>query len=320
MRFVVFGVGAVGGVIAGRLFQHGHDVVGIARGAHLEALREHGLQLVDPDRKATLSMPVVDAPAAVDWREGDVVLVTTKTQDSTAAFDALAASAPPETPVVCVQNGVENERLALRRFANTYAICVMLPAEHLEPGVVHASSAPVSGLLDVGRYPSGTDDLAESVGAALSASTFESVPRPDIMRWKYRKLIMNLGNAVEALFVPGDDALDLARRARREGSAVLRAAGIDFTSIEEDRDRRGDRLTPRLSRGGGSTWQSLRRGAGAVETDYLNGEIVLVARSLDVPCPVNECLQATANAAARRGIAPGSMRAAAILATLPAPD
>jgi 2-dehydropantoate 2-reductase len=140
------------------------------------------------------------------------------------------------------------------------------------------------------------------------------------MRWKYRKLIMNLGNAVEAVFVPGDDALDLARRARREGSAVLRAAGIDFASIEEDRERRGHRLTPRLSRGGGSTWQSLRRGAGALETDFLNGEIVLVARSLSMPCPVNERLQATANAAARLGIAPGSMRAADVLATLPVTD
>jgi 2-dehydropantoate 2-reductase len=318
MRFVVFGVGAVGGVVAGRLFEHGHDVVGIARGAHYEALRERGLQLVDPDRKTTLAMPVLDAPASVDWRPDDVVLITTKTQDSAAALDALAANAPSDTPVVCVQNGVENERLALRRFEHTYAICVMLPAEHLEPGVVHASSAPVSGLLDIGCYPSGVDDLAVDIAAALGASTFESVPRPDIMRWKYRKLIMNLGNAVEALFVPGDDALELARLARREGSAVLRAAGVEVASIEEDRDRRGDRLTPRLSRGGGSTWQSLRRGSGSLETDYLNGEIVLVARTVGAPCPVNARLQATANAAARQGVAPATMRAADLLASLSA--
>jgi 2-dehydropantoate 2-reductase len=316
MRFVVFGVGAVGGVIAGRLFEHGQDVVGIARRAHYEALRERGLQLVDPDRKTTLRMPLVDEPGAVDWRAGDVVIITTKTQDSTAALDALAASAPRETPVVCAQNGVENERLALRRFERTYAICVMLPAEHLEPGVVRASSAPVSGLLDIGRYPSGIDEVAVAVATALGSSTFESVPRADIMRWKYRKLIMNLGNAVEALFVPGDDALELARLARREGSAVLRAAGIDVASSEEDRDRRGDRLTPRLSRGGGSTWQSLRRGAGSLETDYLNGEIALVARSVGEPCPVNERLQAVASAAARRGIAPATMRAADVLAAL----
>jgi 2-dehydropantoate 2-reductase len=316
MRFIVFGVGAIGGVIAGRLVEHGHEVVGIARGAHYEALRERGLQLVDPDRKTTIAMPVVDAPGAVDWRADDIVVITTKTQDSTAALDALAGAAPPDTPVVCAQNGVENERLALRRFANTYAICVMLPAEHLEPGVVHASSAPVSGLLDIGRYPAGLDDLSETVATALGASTFESIPRSDIMRWKYRKLIMNLGNAVEALFAPDDDARELARLARREGSSVLRAATIDVASTEEDRERRGDRLTPRLPRGGGSTWQSLQRGAGSLETDYLNGEIVFVARTLGVPAPVNARLQAEAAAAARRGIAPGSMRAADVLNTL----
>jgi 2-dehydropantoate 2-reductase len=139
------------------------------------------------------------------------------------------------------------------------------------------------------------------------------------MRWKYRKLLMNLANAVEALCGPGDDAIELGRIARREGSAVLRAAGIDVASIEEDRERRGDRLTPRLARGGGSTWQSLRRGTGSLETDYLNGEIALLGRLHGVGCPANELLQTTANGAARRGLAPGSIRAADLLAQLPAP-
>ncbi len=180
--------------------------------------------------------------------------------------------------MVCAQNGVENERIALRRFAHVHAICVMLPAEHLEPGVVAAASAPVSGLLDVGSYPGGLDDVDRAVAAVLADSTFESVPRPDVMRWKYRKLLMNLANSVEALCEPGDDADELSRRARREGSAVLATAGFDVASIEEDRDRRGNRLTPRLARGGGSTWQSLRRATGSLESDYLNGEITLQAR------------------------------------------
>jgi len=317
MRFVVFGIGAVGGVIAGRLHEHGHDVVGIARGAHLDAVREKGLRLVDPDRSVTLPLPVVDSPAHVEWRADDVVLVTTKSQDSTGAFDALVVAAGPGVPVVCVQNGVANERIALRRFAGVHAVCVMLPAEHLEPGVVSASSAPITGLLDIGCYPGGVDTVAESVAAALRSATFESVPRPDIMRWKHRKLLMNLANAVEALCAPGDDAIELSRRARREGSMVLRAAGIEVASAEEDRDRRGDRLTPSLPRGGGSTWQSLRRATGSLETDYLNGEIVLLARLLGLESPVNACLQVEARDAARRGLAPGSRRAADLLASLP---
>jgi len=319
MRVVVFGAGAVGGVIAGRLFEAGTDVIAIARGAHFQALRDQGMRLVDPDRTVTLPVPVVSDPAAVDWRPDDVVIITTKTQDSTGAFDALVAAAGAEVPVVCAQNGVANERIALRRFEHVFAICVMLPAEHLEPGVVAASSAPVSGLLDIGRYPAGTDDVSASVAAALSAATFESVARPDIMRWKYRKLLMNLANSVEALCAPGDDAIELGRVARREGSAVLRAAGIDVASIEEDRERRGDRLTPRLARGGGSTWQSLRRGTGSLETDYLNGEIALLARLHGVECPANALLQSTANDAARRGLAPQTLRAADLLARLPQP-
>ncbi len=317
MRIVVFGAGAVGGVIVGRLFEHNHDAIAIARGAHYESMRTDGLRLVDPDRTATLAVPVVADPAVITWRPDDVVLVTTKTQDSTGAFDALAAAAGPEVPVVCVQNGVENERLALRRFNRVYAICVMLPAEHLEPGVVAASSAPVSGLLDIGRYPEGVDDVTRAVADALGDSTFESVPRPDVMRWKYRKLLMNLANAVDAMCGPGDDANELSRRARHEGSSVLGAAGIDIASSEEDRARRGDRLTPRLARGGGSTWQSLRRGTGSLESDYLNGEIALVARLHGIASPVNSLLQSAANDAARRKLAPGSIRAADLLARLP---
>jgi 2-dehydropantoate 2-reductase len=313
MRIVVFGIGAVGGVIAGRLFEHGNEVVAIARGAHFEAVRDNGLTLIDPDRKVTLPIPVVDDPARIDWRDDDVVLVTTKTQDSAGALSALATAAGRELPVVCVQNGVENERIALRRFENVYAICVMLPAEHLEPGVVAASSAPVTGLLDIGRYPGGLDDTAHAVAAALSGATFESIPRPDVMRWKYAKLLMNLANSVEALCAPGDDAVSLGRLARREGAAVLRAADIDVASIEEDRERRGERLTPRLARGGGSTWQSLRRGTGSLETDYLNGEIALLARMHGVASPVNAVLQSAANDAARRKLAPGSLRAADLL-------
>jgi 2-dehydropantoate 2-reductase len=313
MRIVVFGAGAVGGVIAGRLFENGHDVVAIARGAHFEAMRDNGMQLVDPDHTVTLQVPVVDDPARIEWRPDDVVLVTTKTQDSTGAFEALAAAAGPDIPVVCAQNGVENERIALRQFARVYGICVMLPAEHLEPGVINASSAPVSGLLDIGCYPTGVDDITDAIAAALASSTFESVPRPDVMRWKYRKLIMNLANAVEALCEPGDDAVELGRLVRREGSAVLQAAGVDVASIEEDRERRGDRLTPRLARGGGSTWQSLRRGTGSLETDYLNGEITLLARLHRVDCPVNTRLQTAANDAARRGLSPQSLRAADLL-------
>jgi 2-dehydropantoate 2-reductase len=60
-------------------------------------------------------------------------------------------------------------------------------------------------------------------------------------------------------------------------------------------------------RGGGSSWQSLARSSGAIEADYLNGEIVLLGRLHGVPTPVNALLQRMANRFATERRAPGSM-------------
>jgi 2-dehydropantoate 2-reductase len=315
VRFIVHGAGGIGGVIAARLHQSGHDVVAIARGAHLDAWRANGLRLQTPDEDVVLDVPVAGHPSELTFAEGDVVLLAMKGQDTVAAL----ADLPSFLPIVCVQNGVANEREALRRFEHVYGVCVMMPTAFTEPGIVQAQSAPLTGLLDNGRYPTGLDDTAESVAAALSASTFESIPRPDVMRWKHAKLLMNLGNAVQALCEPGGTKalLDIVRA---EGVAALHGAGIDFASEEEDAERRKDKLDMRpiggAMRGGGSTRQSFARGTGSIETDFLNGEIVLLGRLHGVPTPANALVQRLANAAASERRPPGSMTAADVLAQL----
>jgi 2-dehydropantoate 2-reductase len=321
MRFIVYGAGAIGGAIGGRLSQAGHDVSLVARGDHLRVLQDDGLTLVSPDGSATLRLPAIGHPAEADLRDGDVVILAMKSQDTPAAVADLATHAPPGVRVLCTQNGVENERVALRLFRDVYAVAVMLPATHLEPGVVVAHLAPTTGLLDLGRYPAGVDTVAEEVAAALSGATFGSEARPDIMRWKYRKLILNLGNAVEAVCGPeAARSTPLARMARAEGEACLRAAGIDAVSVEDDRARRGDvfelRPVPGHERQGGSSWQSLARGLRSIETDYLTGEIVLLGRLHRVPTPVNDLLQRLANRMAAEGRPPGSVAAEDVLARL----
>ncbi|HLK44528.1 MAG TPA: 2-dehydropantoate 2-reductase N-terminal domain-containing protein, partial [Acidimicrobiales bacterium] len=89
MRFVIFGAGAIGGVLGGRLHQHGADVVLIARGAHLDAIRAAGLRLQDPDGEVTLPVAAVGHPRDAALREGDVVVLAMKSQDTAAALDAL---------------------------------------------------------------------------------------------------------------------------------------------------------------------------------------------------------------------------------------
>ncbi|MGQ0832239.1 MAG: ketopantoate reductase family protein [Microthrixaceae bacterium] len=321
MRFVVVGAGAIGGVVGGRMAQAGHEVVLVARGAHGDAIAATGLLLRSPDDEVRLAIPVVGHPGALALTDDDVVLLAVKGQDTPAALDALAAG-PPELAIACLQNGVDNERQALRRTSRVYAVPVMCPATHLEPGVVDASSAPVTGILDVGRYPSGVDEIAEALAAAFSASTFSSIADPTVMRFKWSKLLMNLGNALEAACGPIGRESELYAAARDEGRRVLDAAGIDVASEEEDAARRGELISLRRiageRRGGGSSWQSLARGTGSIEADTLNGEIVLLGRLHGVPTPVNELLQRTAHHLARTGAAPGSMTPEELIAQLPA--
>jgi 2-dehydropantoate 2-reductase len=316
MRFVVLGAGAIGGAVGGRLFQQGFDVTLVARGDHGRALRS-GLVLEDPKESVTLPIRAVEHVADVSW-EADtdgvaVVLLAVKGQHTDEALTQLMdASVPSTTPIVCMQNGVENERRALRHFPRTYGMCVMCPASQLHPGVVQVHSAPVSGLLDLGCFPHGLDAPAHAIAEAIDATTFESVARPDIMRWKYRKLLMNLPNAVEALCGPGARFSPLAKEVQREGKEALAAAGIEAVSSEEDRERRGDHLQMAATASGewqgGSSWQSLARGAGSIEAEYLNGEIALLGGLHGVPTPVNELLQRLALRAASEGTPAGSMR------------
>ena len=258
MRFVIYGAGAIGGLVGGCLYGAGHRVELIARGRHLAAIQAGGLVVEQPDRRVVLDVPAVGGPdelewpEAVDWADPVVVVLTMKSQDTEAALEALESVAPPETPIVCAQNGVANERRAARRFANTYGLCVMCPATHLEPGVISGHSVPVSGLMDLGRFPSGVDATAVAVADAFGGATFESVARPDIMRWKYRKLLMNLSNAVDAMCGTAGRDTEIKRRATAEGEAVLAAAGIDVASVDEDLERRADlvQMLPAVDRRG----------------------------------------------------------------------
>jgi 2-dehydropantoate 2-reductase len=323
MRYVILGAGAIGGAMGGRLFESGHEVVLVARGAHQQAIERGGIELRDPDRSVTLAVPSVKRPAEVDWKEGDVAVLATKTQHSEGLLVELAECAPAGTHVVCAQNGVENERLALRRFANVQAMRVFFSATHLEPGLIEIPFAPLSGLLDLGRYPAGVDEVSKQMAEDLRESTFDSLADPSIMARKYAKLLSNLGNAVEAACgtrLEDPFARELFERAQNEAHLCFEAAGIEVAPPDLDAERKAAIGPYRLVAGhdlwGGSSWQSLARQTGNIEADWLNGEIVLLGRLHQVPTPVNALLQATANRMAAEGIAPGTIRGEDLLAQL----
>lgn len=321
MRFIVVGAGAVGGVVAANLALADFPVVAVARGEHGRAMSERGLRFESPARSFVVQLPVAMSVAEADVTADDVVLLAVKSQDTAGVLHDLRAAGVADVPIVCLQNGVDNERQALRFFPDVYGVYVMLPADHLTPGVVRVWTAPRSGLLDLGRYPNGIDDRSRSLAAAFNAATFSSIPRDDIMSWKHRKLLINLYNTIEAVCGRAAIRGKLGELVRAEGEAVLAAAGLDVVEAETELARRDGALTIQPvsgqdERSGGSTWQSLQRGSASIESDYLNGEIVLLGRLHGVLTPANAALQALATRMALAGEAPGSRSADDVFALM----
>jgi 2-dehydropantoate 2-reductase len=306
MRFVVFGAGAIGGSVGALLARAGFDVLLVARGPHGDAIRERGLCLETPDETLVVHAPVTLNPV---WRDDDVVLLAVKTQDAELAVRNI----PPHVPIVCLTNGIAAERIAARQVRSVYGAYVFVPASHLTPGTVQLWASPVAGAIHVGAYPQGCGVLASAISTALQSAGFVSEVRDDIMRHKRGKLLLNLGNVVEALCGPFDGELEIEVRARAEGIACFEAAGLVYTLDE----------TPSVSvreiggttRPGCSTWQSLTRGK-SLEVDFFNGEIVALGRAHGVPTPTNAVLQRLAAEAVDRGDRPGRLSLEAVNASV----
>jgi 2-dehydropantoate 2-reductase len=295
MRYIIFGAGGIGGTIGARLHMHGHAVTLIARGAHGKRLSEVGMEFVTVDGREQLRIPTVDHPSKLDIEPDDAVILAMKSQHTETALEDLRQCTQPTQRVVCAQNGVANERMALRRFENVYGMVVNLPALYLQPGQIITHAQGHGGILDTGRYPAGTDAWCIDLAAVLTGSGFSAEPRQAIMRQKYAKLLMNLGNAPQALFAEDQDLRELLRLLKHEAVSCFDAAGIDCASRDETSARSAGVYTmgqiEGVPRTGGSSWQSMMRGTGNIETDFLNGEIVLLGRLHGVPTPLNAAVQ-----------------------------
>jgi len=333
MRYIIIGAGAIGGALGARLAQNStkHPPLLIARGEHGDTIVRNGLRMRTPDEDTLVPVDCASRPAGVVLRDDDVLVLTTKTQDAQTALEQWVdapvidkngnrvGTAGTRLPVLTALNGVESERIALRLYERVFGVCVWLPAQHLVPGEVILRLAPTTGMFIVGRYGTEQDaadrELLATIAADWSASSFVVHVVDNVMRWKYNKLLSNLGNAVQALLGAVDtDGIAIAERLEAEAESIYRAAGIDWASAAEESEWRGGVFRIRPVPGvpadrGGSSCQSLARGR-PIESDYLNGEIALLARLHGMSAPLNETVQRLAREAARAGAGVGSMTAA----------
>ena len=295
MRVLVLGAGAVGGYFGARLAGGGHDVTLVARGANLDALRRDGLTVQLPDE--TLRLPDIRAVGdPADAPSPELILVCVKSYDSAAAARALRSVVRPDTIVLSLQNGVENEAV-LAAGLDLPPLLVGLTRIGVEltaPAMVRYTGR--------GEILFGEPDGAESPRALRVAGAFAAAGLPhqlrrDVLVVAWEKLAWNAGfNAVttltgttvgEALGQPA--SCELVRLAMEETDAVASGLGIPV--------RRG-RLEEVLAESAAempgfatSMLQDLRRGR-RLEHDALNGAVVRAAARTGVPVPVNRALLA----------------------------
>ena len=197
---------------------------------------------------------------------------------------------------------------------------VWCPADYLTPGGSRSGARPRAAFC-TRPLSVGINALAEAVAAAFRASSFYAEAKTDIMRWKYRKLLSNLGNAVDALCGPRREAA--ASRSARGAKAwrAFRPPAFRFVADDEEDAARLEREVQArtidgVERRGGSSWQSLERQARHDRDGLSQRRDRRLGRRHGVPTPVNALLQYLSQRVARERRAPGSVNPDKILIAL----
>ncbi|MCW2526253.1 MAG: Rhodanese domain protein [Pseudonocardiales bacterium] len=315
-RYVIIGAGAVGVTLAVELQSSGREVVLVGRGRQLELLQAGQVRYIRPDATTTVEVPTAGGPDEVKLDHKDILILATKTQD---ADDVLArwAREPVDggrwragevLPVFTLQNGLDAERSALRRFATVVGSVLAVPSTYITDGEI---LAPAPGLFWLGTYPDAAPSVAaRTIAGDLSRAGFETQVVADLSRWKTWKLVTSATFVLDALYSAGPERDRAARLVRAETLQILAAAGLEPADPKTESTIRLDLLAGQpidaKTRPGSSTYQSLARGRD-VETDYLNGEVALIARELRRTAPINAALLARVHRAVDEGTAPGSL-------------
>lgn len=298
MRVVVFGAGAIGGFVAGALAKAGVDVAVVARGSHLRALREKGL-----DVQSDIGSFHVTLPAFADLREvdpPDAVLVTIKAHHWGEALPQFERVARSQTLIVPLQNGVpfwyfrdrslhsvDPGGKILRAFAYDRIIGAVVHSSGNipRPGAVHQSGGMLYPLGELdGRVTPRVSALSELLKkAGLNAPVEENIRRS-----VWRKLLGNVSlNPVSALtrskigpLLEDPSTRALVRAIMQETIAVAVAAGCDPQIDVDERIAFAGRLTDVKT----SMLQDLEAGR-SLELEPIVGAVVELAREFGVSAP-----------------------------------
>jgi 2-dehydropantoate 2-reductase len=296
MRILVHGTGAVGGYFGARLAAGGHEVWFVARGENLAALRARGLTVHLTDGEPVRVTPAQAVAAPSDAPPPELVLVCVKSYDTEAAAEALRPVVHPDTILLSLQNGVENEQILARALGLPPLLVGLtrIGVELVAPATIRYSGR---GTILFGEADGRETARAQRVAAALAEAGVPHQLRPDILVAAWEKLAWNAAfNAVtaltratvaEALALPATRELVVA--AMEETDAVATARGVPV------RRRRTAAVLADSVAGlpdfPTSMLQDVLRGR-RLEHNAINGAVVRAAARTGVPVPVNRTLLA----------------------------
>jgi 2-dehydropantoate 2-reductase len=291
MKIAFMGSGGVGGLIGARLAQAGCDVSFIARGAHLAAMREHGLKLESPVGNVHLpNVRVTDDPGSLG--PVDIVVIAVKLWDTGAAARAIAPLIGPDTGVLSLQNGVRKDEI-LRPIFGERALMggvAYMGTAISRPGVIlHTGTLQ---RVVFGEYDGRRSKRAEALLGFLQKTGIDARLSDDIRRSIWEKFVFLVGMAAvtATIRLPLGPILKhpLTRQfyldAMREAAAVGRAHGIRLPEdIAEERLAFSDTLPASMT---ASLQLDLERG-NPLEVEWLSGSVVELGAAVGVPTPIH---------------------------------
>ncbi len=315
LKLLIFGAGAIGTYIGGSLLASGQKVVFFERPESAAGIAEHGLRLVVGPQITRFEQPsVVTTPeAALQAGPYDAALVAVKSFDTATLAQQLAPFKDQFPPILCMQNGVENETILGAVFGEGNVIAGTLTSAIGKPAPGTAVLERLRGIGIAGGHPISQRLVDGFNQAGLNARLYESAKS---MKWS--KLLTNLlANASSAILdMPPAEIYahaglyDLETRQIKEALTVMKKVGAEVVDLPGTPVRAlaflmrsvpgwlGRPLAVRfLGRGRGNKMPSfhidLHAGHTRSEVGYLNGAVVRFGERLGVAIPVNRALTET---------------------------
>jgi len=295
MKILVMGSGGLGGYFGGLLARAGHEVGFVARGEHLQVLRERGLRV--QSFHGDFEIPVRAAESPSDLAPADLVLFTVKTYDTESAARQLAGAVASDGAVMSLQNGLGHAEAIDGVLGPGAAIPAAAHIESAigEPGLIVQSSP--RRRITFGEADGRRSERAARILEALQSAEIEAILSADIQRvlWEKFLFITAMAGLTSVTRRTLGEILGfgptraLFHEALAEGAALARAAGVDVpVSIVEDIEGTAETMAPAMR---SSMQKDLERGR-KMEVEALNGMLVRLGRQHAVPTPVNDAIYA----------------------------